>query len=282
MDNDPARSEPRPLMKIEGLCKGFGTRQILNGITLQIPEGKITVIMGSSGHGKSTLLKHLIGVLEPDAGAIFYGEKNLCGFDDDDWDRFRLEFGMVFQGAALFNSMTVGENVAIPLREHSNLSESIIQKVVKIKLELVGLRGFEDLRPSELSGGMKKRVGLARAIALDPKLVFYDEPTSGLDPVTAAVVDQLVSDLTRKLGITSVVISHDMTSAFKIADHMAMLYEGTIIAEGTPEQVKQSEDPRVQQFIHGWADGPIPMSRSKGGYLEDLFGFDEPEQKWKL
>ena len=152
----------------------------------------------------------------------------------------------------------------------------MIEKVVKIKLELVGLRGFEDLRPAELSGGMRKRVGLARAIALDPKIVFYDEPTSGLDPVTAAVIDKLILDLTRKIGITSVVITHDMTSAFNIADHMAMLYEGRIIAQGKPDEIRQSDDPRIQQFIHGLPDGPIPMSRSKGSYLQDLFGLDEP------
>lgn len=261
------------ILKIENVCKRFADLQILDGVSLEIPEGKITVIMGSSGHGKSTLLKILIGAMDPDGGSVYYNGENLCEYDGDQWDAFRKQFGMVFQGAALFNSLTVGENVALPLREHSRLTESIIEKVVKIKLELVGLRGFEDLMPEMLSGGMKKRVALARAIALDPQIVFYDEPTSGLDPVTGSVIDQLILDLTNKLGITSVVISHDMTSAFRIADYMAMLYEGKIIAQGAPGQMRDNPDARLQQFIHGWADGPIPMSRSKGSYLDDLFGF---------
>ncbi len=274
--------ETRAILRIENICKRFGDLQILDGITLDIPEGKITVIMGSSGHGKSTLLKILIGAIDSDLGSVYYNGDNLCEYDGDRWDAFRRLFGMVFQGAALFNSLTVGENVALPLREHSRLTESIIEKVVKIKLELVGLRGFEDMMPEMLSGGMKKRVALARAIALDPQIVFYDEPTSGLDPVTGSVIDQLILDLTKKLGITSVVISHDMISAFRIADYMAMLYEGKIIAQGTPEEMRENPDARLQQFVHGWADGPIPMSRSKGSYLEDLFGFEEPRTAPKL
>jgi phospholipid/cholesterol/gamma-HCH transport system ATP-binding protein len=267
----------QPILRLVNVRKSFGERVILDGISLDIPEGKTTVIMGSSGHGKSTLLKLLIGVLTLDSGEIYVGRQNLCTFDERRWGEYKRQFGMVFQGAALFNSMTVGENVALPLREHARLDESIIEKIVKIKLELVGLRGFEDLRPSELSGGMRKRVGLARAIVMDPRIVFYDEPTSGLDPVTAAVIDKLIQDLTQKIGITSVVITHDMTSAFAIADYMAMLYEGRIIARGSPEEVREDKDERVQQFIHGLPDGPIPMSRSKGSYLADLFGLDEPE-----
>lgn len=266
-----------PILQVRDLRKQFGDRLILDRVSLEIPEGKNTVIMGSSGHGKSTLLKMLIGVLEPDEGEIHFSGRNILDFTEKEWDDYRLRFGMVFQGAALFNSMTVGENVALPLREHTRLDESIIEKIIKIKLEMVGLRGFEDMLPDELSGGMKKRVGLARAIVLDPHIVFYDEPTSGLDPVTSAVIDQLIRDLTRKLGITSVVITHDMKSAFSIADQMAMLYEGKIIAQGTPEQIRSSPDERVQQFIQGLPDGPIPMSRSKGSYLKDLFGMDESE-----
>ena len=278
-DSDPKNPTGRkePILRLVNVRKSFGERVILDGVTLDVPEGRITVIMGSSGHGKSTLLKLLIGALTPDSGEIDLDGQSLYAFDEKQWDEYKRHFGMVFQGAALFNSMTVGENVSLPLREHTQLDESIIEKIVKIKLELVGLRGFEDLRPAELSGGMKKRVGLARAIVLDPKIVFYDEPTSGLDPVTAAVIDKLIQDLTRKVGITSLVITHDMTSAFAIGDQLAMLYEGKIIAQGKPETIRESSDARVQQFIHGLPDGPIPMSRSKGSYLEDLFGLDEPE-----
>jgi len=270
-------SPPSALLRLKGVCKNFGTRKILSGITLDIPAGKVTVIMGSSGHGKSTLLKLLIGALQPDEGEIYFEGQNLCAFTAEQWDAYRLRFGMVFQSGALLNSLTVGENIALPLREHSRLSESIIEKIIKIKLELVGLRGFEDLMPDELSGGMRKRVGIARAIVMDPQLVFYDEPTSGLDPVTSAVIDNLIQSLTEKLGITSVVITHDMKSAFTIAHQMAMLYEGKIIAHGTPAEVRKCDDPRVQQFINGLPDGPIPMNRSKGSYLEDLFGMDEPK-----
>jgi phospholipid/cholesterol/gamma-HCH transport system ATP-binding protein len=275
-EDSAAGTGQEPVLRLTGLKKSFGERTILNGIDLDIHQGRVTVIMGGSGHGKSTLLKHLIGVLQPDEGRIFYRGEDICRFDEQQWQDYKLKIGMVFQSAALLNSMTVGDNVALPLVEHSQLHSSIIEKVVKIKLEMVGLRGFEDLRPEELSGGMRKRVGLARAIVMDPEIVFYDEPTSGLDPITASVIDQLVKDLTRKLGITSVVITHDMKSAFDIGDHMAMLYEGRIIAEGTSEEIRVKDDPRVQQFIHGHPDGPIPMSRSKGSYLSDLFGMDEP------
>ena len=277
MVND-GTSEPREfVLRIENIRKSFGNDPVLNGIDLRIPCGKTTVIVGSSGHGKSTLLKILIGALEPDSGRVFCSGLCLNDMTEIQWDAFRIRFGTVFQGAALFNSLTVAENIALPLQEHSKLSESVVEKIVKIKLELVGLRGFETMMPEALSGGMRKRVAIARAIALDPELVFYDEPTSGLDPITAAVMDRLIQDLTQKLGITSVIISHDMTSAFHIADHMAMLYRGKIIIEGEPEKFRTSDDPRVQQFIHGWPDGPIPMSQSKGNYFEDLFGFDPME-----
>lgn len=267
----------QPLLRIEGIRKRFGDRQILDGISLDIAKGQTTVIMGSSGHGKSTLLKMMIGALQPDEGRILFEGSDLCCFTEDEWNDYRLRIGMVFQSAALLNSISVGDNVALGLIEHTQLDSSIIEKIVKIKLELVGLRGFEDMMPGELSGGMRKRVGIARAIAMDPQIVFYDEPTSGLDPVTAAVIDNLISGLTGKLGITSVVITHDMNSAFSVAHYMAMLFEGKIIVQGKPEEVRNSDDPRVQQFINGQPDGPIPMSRSKGSYIEDLFGMDEPE-----
>jgi len=230
------------------------------------------VILGGSGCGKSTLLKILVGYLKPTSGRVFYGDMDIVPLDEDALDPIRKRFGILFQNGALLNSMTVGENVALPLVEHTNLDPKIIEMMVKMKMELVGLRGFENLRPSQISGGMRKRVGLARAIALDPEIVFYDEPSAGLDPVTSAVIDQLMMDLSHKLKISSVVVTHDMGSAFKIADHIIMLHHGTILVEGTPETIKYCDNEIVQQFIHGRPDGPIPMSRTAKDYIKDLLG----------
>ena len=205
------------MIQVKNLVKRFGDRAVLDGISLHVPEGKITVIMGGSGCGKSTLLKNLIGLLRPEEGEIWIDGKNVAVLSETEFDEVRKKFGMLFQGAALFNSLTVGENVALPLREHTDLSEEIVRIIVKIKLELVGLTGFEDFYTYQISGGMKKRVALARAIALDPKVVFYDEPGAGLDPITASMIDQLILDLSRKLQITSVVVTHEMRSAFRIA-----------------------------------------------------------------
>jgi phospholipid/cholesterol/gamma-HCH transport system ATP-binding protein len=179
---------------------------------------------------------------------------------------------MLFQGGALLNSLTVGENIALPIRHHTDLAEETIALMVKMKLELVGLRDAEHLKPSQISGGMQKRVSLARAIALDPKIVFYDEPSAGLDPIVTAVIDTLMVDLTRIMGITSLVVTHDMHSAFRIADQMIMLHRGRIVAHGTPEEIKHSSDPLVQQFITGAPDGPIPLRMSQKDYLEDILG----------
>ena len=181
-------------------------------------------------------------------------------------------FGVLFQSGALYNSMTVGDNIALPLREHTNLDEKIIAIIVKLKLELVGLRDFEHLMPAQLSGGMKKRVGLARAIALDPEIIFYDEPGAGLDPVVLAVIDELITGLGHKLGVASIVVTHEMQSAFRIADRMVLLYRGQIIASGTPEEIRNSPDPVVQQFIQGKAEGPIPLRLSSRNLAEDLLG----------
>ena len=223
------------MIEIKSLVKRFGDRAVLDGINLMIPEGKITVIMGGSGCGKSTLLKNLIGLLRPSEGEIWIEERNVASLSEKEFDDVRKKFGMLFQGAALFNSLTLGENVALPLQEHTELSAEIIQIIVKIKLELVGLTGFEKFYPHQISGGMKKRVALARAIALDPKIVFYDEPGAGLDPITASMIDQLILDLSRKLKITSVVVTHEMKSAFRIADQMVMLHRGKVVEQGTPE-----------------------------------------------
>ncbi|MCA9396691.1 MAG: ATP-binding cassette domain-containing protein, partial [Candidatus Omnitrophica bacterium] len=199
-------SQPEPLIKVESLRKSFGNREVLKGINLEIYPGETMVIMGGSGCGKSTLLRHLIGQIQPDSGTVSFGGKKLAGLKESEMDKIRLRFGMSFQSSALFDSLTVGENVALPLKEHTDLDDSVIKIVVKMKLELVGLTGFENLMPSQLSGGMKKRVGIARAIVMDPEVVFYDEPTAGLDPVMTAVVDKLIVDLSTKLNITSVVV----------------------------------------------------------------------------
>jgi len=270
----PLEDGGAPMLEVRGLVKQFGPRTVLDGITFKVKQGETLVIMGGSGCGKSTLLKHLVGVYKPNEGEILWKGKNIVMFSDVELDDYRKRFGILFQSGALFNSMSVGDNVALPLREHSTLDETIIRMVVKIKLEQVGLRGFEDLMPSQISGGMKKRVGLARAIVMDPEMVFYDEPSAGLDPIVVAVVDQLMKDLSHKMGITSIVVTHDMTSAFRIADRMVMLYQGKVIAEGTPKEIRESDDPRVLQFIHGSPDGPIPLRQSKGDYLIDLFDVD--------
>ena len=258
------------IIEVNKLVKRFGDRAVLDGLSLKVPEGKITVIMGGSGCGKSTLLKNLIGLQRPEEGEIWIEGKNVAKLSEAEFDGVRKKFGMLFQGAALFNSLSVGENVALPLREHTDLSEEIIGIIVKIKLELVGLTGFEGFFPYQISGGMKKRVALARAIALDPKIVFYDEPGAGLDPITGGMIDQLILDLSRKLQITSVVVTHEMKSAFRIADQMVMLHRGKVVAEGDPESIKASSNPYIRQFIHGEAEGAIPFRQSSEAYLKGL------------
>ncbi|MGQ9858495.1 MAG: ABC transporter ATP-binding protein [Thermodesulfobacteriota bacterium] len=262
------------IIEVEDLVKTFGGRVVLDGINLQIPEGQVTAIMGGSGCGKSTLLRHLIGVLRPDSGHIWVRGKDIIRFTEEEMEAYRKKFGMLFQGGALLNSLTVKDNIALPLREHTALDEKIIGMIVKMKLELVGLRDFENLKPAQLSGGMQKRVALARALALDPEIVFYDEPTSGLDPVVSGVIDQLIVDLSRRLGITSVVVTHDTRSAFRTAHRIVVLYKGKVVAQGTPEQIKGSEDPLVQQFLTGSPDGPIPLRQSSRDYLEDLLDME--------
>ena len=258
------------VIEISNLIKNFGARRIIDNVNLQIEKGETMVIMGGSGCGKSTLLRMIIGALKPDSGEILINGRDITRLSEDEMDGIRKKFGMLFQGAALFNSMTVGENVALPLREHTKLNDKIIGIMVKMKLELVGLTGFENLKPAEISGGMKKRVGLARAIAMDPEIVFYDEPGAGLDPIMASVIDKLIMDLSKKLGITSVVVTHEMGSAFRIADRMAMLHQGKIVEIGAPADIKNSKNKIVQQFITGCPDGPIPLRRSSEDYLKDL------------
>ncbi len=264
---------PGPILELRNVRKTFDGRDVLRDIRLKVAPGETLVIIGGSGSGKSTLLRTIIGLYTPDEGHVFMWGTDMCCSPPVTVDAIRRRFGVLFQSGALYSSMTVGENVALPLREHTDLDDKIIQMVVKMKLELVGLRDFDDLMPSQISGGMKKRVGLARAIALDPEILFYDEPTSGLDPIATSVIDQLVLDLKTKLGVTSIVVTHDMKSAFRIADRIAMLYCGEFIAVGTPAELQASTDERVLQFVEGLADGPIPLRVCKTDYLSDLLGF---------
>jgi phospholipid/cholesterol/gamma-HCH transport system ATP-binding protein len=271
-----AAASLEPVIEVQDLVKEFGERTILNGVSFKVYRGDTMIIMGGSGCGKSTLLRQVIGSIKPTSGSIKIFGEEITAMKEHELTRIRRRFGVLFQSGALLQSMTVGENVALPILEHSQVDESIAELMVKMKLELVGLTGFEDLKPSEISGGMRKRVALARALALDPELLFSDEPTSGLDPVMTAVVDKLTQDLTRKLGMTAVVVTHDMTSAFRIATKMIMLGTGTqqgkIIAEGTPQEILNHPDAMLQQFIKGEPDGPIPLRLSKGDYLKRLLG----------
>ncbi len=254
------------VVRAQDLHKAFGDRHILNGTTLEIYRGETFVIMGGSGCGKSTLLRLMIGALKLDSGKVFLLGKELTTLNEFEMDETKKKIGMCFQSSALFDSMTVGENISLPLREHTKLDESVINIVVKMKLELVGLRGFQDFMPSQLSGGMKKRVGLARAIVMDPQIIFYDEPSAGLDPIVAAVIDKLILDLSKKLSITSVVVTHDMNSVFRIADRIAMLHMGKVLQVGTPDEIKNTKNELIQQFIKGEPDGPVSFVQKGDDY----------------
>ena len=246
-----------PMISLRGLSKRFGTNQVLDGLDLEVERGETMVVIGGSGTGKSVLLKHIIGLLRPDAGEVVVDGVPVSRLRGWELKEFRKEFGMLFQGSALFDSLRVLDNVAFGLREHRRLKEAEIRERVREKLALVGLHGVEHLWPSELSGGMKKRVALARALAMEPKILLYDEPTTGLDPIRADSINDLIVELRDRLKVTGVAITHDMTSAYKIADRIAMLYKGKIIAVGTPQEMRDSADPVVHQFITGSARGPI-------------------------
>lgn len=247
------------IIELVDVHKSFKAQHVLKGINLQVPRGQTTVIIGRSGGGKSVILKHMIGLIKPDSGQVLVHGKDITGYDDHQLNEVRKGFGMLFQEAALFDSMDSGENVAFPLREHTRLSNREIEGIVAEKLKMVGLPGVERKLPSQLSGGMRKRVGLARAIALEPEIILYDEPTTGLDPLMTDAINRLISDTQKRLGITSVIISHDIAGAYAIAHHMAMLYEGEIIASGTPDDIRNSQDPVVRQFVEGRQDGPIEV-----------------------
>ena len=234
---------------LENISKSFGKQKVLDELDLTIESKKITFIIGQSGGGKSVLLKHIIGLVKPDSGRILVDDIDISSLNEADLNEIRKNFGMLFQDAALFDSMTVGENVAFPLNEHRRLPKKEVQRIVTEKLLQVGLTGVTEKMPSELSGGMRKRVGLARALALDPKIILFDEPTTGLDPIMCDAIDQLIVETQQKTGSTCVVISHDIESTFKIAHRVAMLYNGKIIAYGSPEDIRSSSHPALRQFV---------------------------------
>ena len=236
-------------IEIRDLVTYYGDREILKNISLSIPRRKTTVILGGSGCGKSTLLKHLIRLLKPTRGSIFINGKDITRMDEEELNKFREKMGVLFQGSALLNSITVADNVALPLREHTRLKESTIQIMLRMKLDLVGLSGFEHLYPSQLSGGMKKRAALARAIALDPEMLFFDEPSAGLDPVTAAGLDELILKLKNVFRMTIVVVTHELASVFTIADYVVMLDFGEVIFSGDLDELKASDHPRIRMFL---------------------------------
>jgi len=249
-----------PIIRLSGVTKSFGPQRVLDGLDLTIPRDKVSVIIGRSGGGKSVLLKHIIGLMQPDSGSVIVDGEDIARLSERRLSTVRRKFGLLFQDAALFDSMTVAENVAFPLSEHTRKSKAEIRDVVDSKLSQVGLSGMGGKMPSELSGGMKKRVGLARALALDPKIVLFDEPTSGLDPVMSAAINELIVKTQEELHTTCVVISHDIAATMAIAHGVHMLYEGKIIAEGAPEEIKNNEEPVVRQFIRGEAQGPIQIT----------------------
>jgi phospholipid/cholesterol/gamma-HCH transport system ATP-binding protein len=245
------------VIEIKDLTKSFDSKPVLRGVNMTIRTGESVVIIGRSGCGKSVLLKLMTRLLPSDSGEILIDGQDVRQIDDKQLYQVRRKIGILFQGAALFDSMTVLENVTLGLREHTSLSEAEMQKIAEERLEMVGLPGILHLKPAELSGGMKKRVGLARAIAMDPNYVLYDEPTTGLDPISADAINNLIISLNEKLKVTTVVVTHDMVSAYKIADRIFMLHRGINYFEGTPEELRNTDNDVVRQFIEGKADGPI-------------------------
>ncbi len=245
------------MIELRNVHKRFKNQYVLRGVNLTVEAGEGMVVIGGSGTGKSVILKHIIGLMQPDEGSVIIDGQNLAELSEDALFDFRKRFGMLFQGAALFDSLTVWENIGFGLKEHNHLPKDEIMEIVREKLSMVGLRGIEEKMPSDLSGGMKKRVGLARAIAMDPKIILYDEPTTGLDPIMSDVIDNLISKMNRTLSVTSLTITHDMKSAYKIANRIAMLYQGEILEVGTPKEIQESKNPVIQQFIHGSSEGPI-------------------------
>jgi len=251
------------MIVIDHVSKAFGRRQVLRDCSLEIRKGETMVIIGSSGTGKSTLLRCIIGLTEPDQGRVFGNGKDVHAMTTRELNRMRSRMGYLFQSGALINWLTVAENLALPLVENTKLPQEEIERRVDHALGLVDLRGTRDLMPDQLSGGMRKRAGLARSLVTEPEIILYDEPTTGLDPVTAHIIDQAIVDLRGKLGVTSVVVSHDMEGVYRVADRVAMLYDGRIIAVGTPDEFRHASDPIVAQFVHGALEGPLAERRKE-------------------
>ncbi|MBN1870149.1 MAG: ABC transporter ATP-binding protein [Candidatus Omnitrophica bacterium] len=245
------------MIEIKDLCKAFGDNIVLKDLTLTVNGGETKVVIGRSGVGKSVFLKNIIGIMKPDSGSIKINGQEVTDLSEREYNKFRMEMGMVFQGGALFDSLNVAENVSFVLDEFMKLDKKTIRERVEEALGLVGLQGIEKMMPSELSGGMKKRVSLARVLCMKPNTIFYDEPTTGVDPITADAINNLIIDLSHKLKVTSIVVTHDMNSAYKVADSIAMFYHGRVIAEGRPDEIRNTRHPVVKQFIHGEAHGPI-------------------------
>ena len=258
------------LICVSGLSFSHGDRLLYDDISLTIPRGKITALMGPSGIGKTTLLRLMGGQIKPDAGQVLFDGQNVPELSRRELYTLRKRMSMLFQSGALFTGMTVFDNVAYPLREHTKLPEELLRTLVLMKLESVGLRGAEHLMPAELSGGMARRAALARAIALDPELIMYDEPFVGQDPITMAVLVKLISQLNKTIGITSVIVSHDVPEVMSIADYVYLIANRKVVAQGTPEQLRQEANPEVVQFVHGLPDGPVPFHYPANDYLQEL------------
>jgi phospholipid/cholesterol/gamma-HCH transport system ATP-binding protein len=265
-----------PAIVVKDLRVNYGEREILHGISFVAPAGETLVILGGSGSGKSTLLRTLVGLEQPAAGEIWIGDRDFARMSESERDELRKKMGMSFQGGALFGSMTVGDNVALPLREHTQLDESTIHIIVRIKLDQVGLSGFENYMPAQLSGGMKKRAAIARALAMDPGMLFFDEPSAGLDPIIAAGIDELILKLKKAFRMTIVVVTHELASAFLIADRMILIDKGNIVAAGTPQDLRASTQPRVRQFLDRV---PEPELTDEIDYLQMLTGETPPPKK---
>ncbi|GBD93798.1 putative phospholipid import ATP-binding protein MlaF [bacterium BMS3Abin05] len=261
------------MIELVHLNKSYDSKPVLRDVNMTIERGKITVIIGRSGCGKSVLLKLILGLIKPDKGQVFVEGQEITTMGQEEIYKIRRKFGMLFQNAALFDSMTVEENMALPLIEHSDLPYDVIKKRVQEKLSMVGMPEVKDLKPAELSGGMRKRVGLARALMMEPEIVLYDEPTTGLDPIMADVINNIVIGFNENLGITSIVVTHDMGSVYKIADRVAMIQRGIVLFDGTPDALKKTKDPVVRQFIEGKAEGPIKINR------EIIYTRKEQEEK---
>ena len=265
-----APSLPAPFVELRNVTFGYGERAVLDGLTLTVPRGKVTALMGASGGGKTTVLRLIGGQQRAQRGEVLFDGQDVGPLEASALYAARRRMGMLFQFGALFTDLSVFDNVAFPLREHTDLPEELVRDIVLMKLNAVGLRGARDLMPSEVSGGMARRVALARAIALDPELVMYDEPFAGLDPISLGTAAQLIRKLNNAMGLTSIVVSHDVEETFRIADQVVILANGTIAAQGTPDEVRNSTDPLVHQFVNALADGPVRMHYPGPGVEEDF------------